>query len=205
MAPSLSSLAGDTPTLFKSGFDEPEAPAPPARRSNLYAGDCRLCGSRVEAKAGYLGARENGRWTVEHTECPAPSTDSTPGIEKAPEIVLQTGTYTVTDDDGYHTFRVRIQDLDEDFAPGETLIEYLCGPDNDSAYKTFGFIKTGPRLAVWKRYRDNEVLVRRAQALVSDPEAHLEAKSCVRCGNTLTTPESIELGIGPHCRKVWGL
>jgi len=31
------------------------------------------------------------------------------------------------------------------------------------------------------------------------------AGACGRCGKTLTDPESIELGIGPECRKVMGI
>lgn len=39
-------------------------------KANAYAGSCTLCGGRVEAGAGHLGGRVDGRWTVEHATCP---------------------------------------------------------------------------------------------------------------------------------------
>lgn len=42
-----------------------------SRKANAYAGSCRKCSGHVPAQTGYLGSKVSGRWTVEHTECPA--------------------------------------------------------------------------------------------------------------------------------------
>lgn len=42
-----------------------------AHRQNIYAGTCRICGGHVAARAGALGPKVGGRWTVEHLGHPA--------------------------------------------------------------------------------------------------------------------------------------
>jgi hypothetical protein len=128
-----------------------------------------------------------------------------PAGEQVPQIIMQTGIYTVADDAGRHTFRVTIQKTDADFAPGKTILEFLSGSNNTHDYTSFAFVAPGMRLQVWKRYAGNETLVRHAQALLANPEAALESKTCCRCGEVLTVPESIARGAGPTCARIWGL
>lgn len=42
-----------------------------AHRPNIYAGTCRICGDPVAARAGALGPKVAGRWTVEHLGHPS--------------------------------------------------------------------------------------------------------------------------------------
>jgi hypothetical protein len=157
----------------------------------------------VEAGAGTLGPKQDGRWTVLHTECPSPEPAETRSVEDYTEPVWP-GTYTVPTDEGHYTFRVRTQAQDADFAPGAVLVDYLSGRDNESDFRGFAFLKGG-KLVVWKRFREGHTgLLEAAQRLVDDPDEALVAKGCLRCGHKLTTKASLELGIGPECAgKGW--
>lgn len=121
----------------------------------------------------------------------------------APETsgpVIKTGFYTLVEGaEGHRTFKVTYQPSDADFAPGATIISFLSGPDNEHDYTSFGFVKSGPTLAVWRRFAGSEALVADAQAFLADPDAALVAQRCARCGHKLTTPESVERQLGPDC------
>lgn len=172
------------------------------QRPNRYPGKCARCGVHVEAEAGLLGERVGSRWTVIHTECPEPAEPEFKSVDEYDEPVWP-GTYTVVTDDGHYTFRVRVQASDADFAPGSTVVQYLAGPDNESSYRGFAFLRKGS-LNVWRSFKESHDLIAAAEILVSDPDAALVAKQCLRCGRKLTTPESLALGIGPECAsKGW--
>ncbi len=105
----------------------------------------------------------------------------------------------------HRTFRVSTQKDDADFAPGERVIGLLTGPDNASDYTSFGFVK-GDRVFVWKKRRGGQFdsLARMIERLDNhvvkgDVELNIDAK-CRKCNRPLTTPESVESGIGPICR-----
>lgn len=53
-------------------------------RPNSYAGTCSRCGTHVAAQAGLLGPKVDGRWTVEHTECPAVDATATVRTTRRP-------------------------------------------------------------------------------------------------------------------------
>lgn len=187
------------------------------RSANRYPGDCRLCGLHVGPLEGIAYQGPKG-WIVEHKDgqCPMPVTVTRlPRIEAKNGQVytgrLLPGIYTMVDNRGEHvTYRVRVQASDADFAPGEAIIEYLSGPDNDSDYTPFGFVRDSG-LVVWKRYRlraesdpDLKYRINGALALLRDPSRAKVSRNCIRCNATLTTPESIEAGMGPTCRdKGW--
>ena len=197
----------------------PASQAPAARpsgsfaKANKYPGTCPHCGGTVEVGAGTVRSQD-GKWVTEHKDgqCPLPDASA-----PAPRIQAKTGQvftgpllpgiYTMEDNRGGHvTYRIRVQGSEEDFAPGETIIEFLSGPDNTSDYTSFAFVKPGPRLVVWKRYRDegHRYQVGGAEALLRDPSRAQVSRNCIRCNATLTTPESIAAGIGPTCAgKGW--
>jgi hypothetical protein len=86
---------------------------------------------------------------------------------------------------------------------GKRIIKFLSGSDNVSDYTGFGFVD-GTRVTMWKRFRDDSILTEAVRVLMNDPKAAagayaLESGNCYVCGRTLTTPESIEAGIGPKC------
>lgn len=114
----------------------------------------------------------------------------------------------------HRTIRIKTQKPDADFAAGERIAALLNGPNNDSDYQQFAFIKPGGRVIVWKRFRGENMAegdgglsqYERLAWMLQDP-ARYEAQgveyefatTCRRCNRTLTTPESIRDGIGPVC------
>jgi hypothetical protein len=132
--------------------------------------------------------------------------------------VIKTGAWTVTNEKTgeWRTFRVtKERSKRVKFAPGARLIELLTGPDNRNSFTSFGFVN-GDEIKVWQSKRGNGKpsaydwyapmvagLLGGKAALDRDWAAKGyvikgEARCC-RCGRALTTPESIEAGIGPVC------
>lgn len=217
-------LTGSGSGMFCRGTDEivesakAEAPAPAREhrttKPNQYPGDCRNCGEHVAAGRGYLGPRVDGRWTVEHIECgqlTEVAQAKTPEVVDSFRIPVRTplldGTYTVVFEDGdYRTIRVRTQDESDDFMPGAPILSYLSGPNNEADYTSFANVNQSGFVVIWRKHRDNAELEEAVKVLCADPEASLKAHGrhsgrCGLCGRTLTTPESLDFGIGPECRK----
>ncbi len=104
----------------------------------------------------------------------------------------------------HRTFRIKTQAADARFAPGKRIVSVLVGPDNTSNYKQFAFIdETG--VHVWARqYTEQNV---KYAAMLEKLEEHeaagkvevYVATRCRVCNRTLTTPESVQSGIGPIC------
>jgi|TARA_R110002096_G_scaffold55026_3_gene141591 hypothetical protein len=133
-------------------------------------------------------------------------------VETSPEITTHNGTLTVSNPaTGKHrTFRIKTQKDDARFAPGERVISLLVGPDNTSDYRGFGFVVDG-RVKVWRRFETVEGgQFTRYSRMLNSLEAECEkfglvvdfATNCRRCNRQLTTPESVQSGIGPVCAKV---
>lgn len=107
-----------------------------------------------------------------------------------------------------YTYRVR----SSDDASGKDLYfaSVLTGPDNEADYKYAGLAK--PWGLVPTRGSKIEVdapsvraLDWALRALHAGGHPDLEvfhSGACGRCGRTLTTPESIQRGLGPECAKV---
>lgn len=140
----------------------------------------------------------------------------------------QNGFWTIqSSKSGEHrTFRIRTIPKDSKFAPGERVVGLLVGPDNTSNYKDFGFV-TPEGINVWRRFQKDGaaadgvvycggrlsafefygrvlwgLLVENDESPWSKQGYSVEGSgTCVKCGRVLTEPESIALGIGPHCRS----
>lgn len=116
------------------------------------------------------------------------------------------GFYTVVfGDDDYVTIRLRTQDQNASFAPGTQIASYLSGPDNESDYRGFAFVKPD-RFHVWKRFKGNSRLHRALEILLSDSEVAgqeyaMRSSRCRRCNRTLTVPASLHRGFGPVCAE----
>lgn len=130
---------------------------------------------------------------------------------------LPLGIFTVGLDDGsYRTIRVK-PPIKNAFIPdfeGWQFIGYLSGQDNTSDYNNFAFRKAGADVVTLKaKFREDSDLVTCLRALLASDKSTLRemgirfAKGsgiCFVCGRTLTTPESIEAGIGPVCAAKGG-
>lgn len=124
-----------------------------------------------------------------------------------PRIVTHNGTITLlnTATGNHRTFRVKTQPEDAKFAPGKRVLALLTGGDNTNDYTQFAFVNDDGTVVVWKNHRGGvyDVYAR----MLADPAAfeargveyHWEQVRCRRCNRKLTTPESLEAGIGPDC------
>jgi hypothetical protein len=120
--------------------------------------------------------------------------------------------FTVSNDNGDHyTYRVSKPDSKKPF-----FVSLLTGPDNLSDYTYLGTYNpidhrlyitkaskmhidsTPVRVFMWAVQR-----VVSGQALPPGYAIYHEGRCC-RCGRRLTTPESIEAGIGPECSRMGG-
>lgn len=107
----------------------------------------------------------------------------------------------------HRTFEFRTQPDDAKFAPGRCIVSLLIGSNNQADYKGFAFLDRGEtlRVSVWKKHRGTqyEALARMLEQLDVHEQAgrvtlHFET-CCRKCNRPLTTPESVESGIGPVC------
>lgn len=110
---------------------------------------------------------------------------------------------------GHRTFKVST--VQEGNLKGKRIVALLYGPDNESDYRGFAFVKEDGSISVWSKYRSTSVDVARSQYevfahMLMRPDAfeelgavyHFEGR-CRVCNRKLTTPESIQSGIGPVC------
>lgn len=135
-----------------------------------------------------------------------------PVVKIDPESRIPNGMYTLIFPDGWHkTFRISTQPLKSKFAPGKRIIRILIGPRNTEDYEPFAFVddegihvwksKRGPKLL---KYAEIIWLLATGQDVVGDDGEVLPfelevSKRCLKCNRELTTPESLERGIGPEC------
>lgn len=114
------------------------------------------------------------------------------------------GIYTISRNGEWHTFKIRTQKSDARFKPGERIIYALTGPRNSTDYTGIGTIdEEGVHL--WRRWDltpkgEMARLFWRRVAEGRHPEWTVDqARTCICCNRLLTTPESIQSGIGPEC------
>lgn len=107
----------------------------------------------------------------------------------------------------HRTVRIHTQPRDADFMPGKRLVELLTGPDNTSDFRSFGVLSDdASRVFLWKRHHGSQFFEWVARFLVNPDgmgwqvEYFFEGR-CRVCNRPLTTPESIESGIGPVCAE----
>jgi hypothetical protein len=157
-------------------------------------------------RADYLRAKSNDLTT---RQIVVKFTEQEPIVDRP----LLDGRYTVLfngNESDYLT--IRIQTVKAGGAmkvpEGTQIASYLVGPANDTDYQSFAFVM-GSQISVWRRFRDESRPRRALEVLLAagDEERDelgksfaMKSGSCWRCGRTLTTPRSIELGIGPVCR-----
>ena len=128
-----------------------------------------------------------------------------PATPTAP-VSVPTGIFTLSNGgDDHVTIRVR---LIEDKPGIAAIAEYLAGPVNTTDYAGFAFIAADGSPRIWKRFQQDTRIVRALKALLTADNgqrhaygfAYAQASGrCMVCGRVLTTPESIETGIGPTC------
>jgi hypothetical protein len=121
-------------------------------------------------------------------------------------VLTHNGVFTVKSlRTGEHrTFQIRTQPKDSSFAPGKRVVALLSGPDNTSDYTGFGFVESDT-IYVWRSKRNGlyeryaRMLLRLAEYIRDGDVEVYAATRCRVCNRQLTTPESVESGIGPVC------
>jgi len=139
-------------------------------------------------------------------------------MNELPEITIKTGTWTVenTKTGEHRTFRItRTRKESSKFAPGQRLVELMVGPCNETSFKGFGFAKVDT-IVVWRSKSGTEnpssfdFFASMLGGLMGGENrmgTNWESKGyvlkgdakCYACGRKLTTPESLNAGIGPIC------
>jgi hypothetical protein len=134
--------------------------------------------------------------------------------------VIPSGIFTVSSSFGHRTFSIERQAEGAEFAPGKRVV-YLktTGDDGGEQWKAFGFVSDQTvrwPITVWQKHRGTdmdaygELLThmicggfRRFTGPDGQPHRYeiLLSRRCFRCDRRLTDPDSIQLGIGPECRK----
>jgi hypothetical protein len=118
--------------------------------------------------------------------------------------------FTVSNPSGIHyTYKIRKPSEEMPF-----FVSLLSGPDNENNFNYLGIYdpnKGTIRLTKKSRYKEDSLpvkVIRWAIAIINKnlpiPEGYAiqHEGRCCKCGRTLTTPESIELGIGPICMGI---
>jgi hypothetical protein len=114
---------------------------------------------------------------------------------------INNGTFTVKSlSTGEHrTFKV------QKAKNGEVrFVKLLIGPDNENDFIPFALLNDRG-LFTFKKYRGSQWdklsrFLCRLSEFESDGKIEIfHSGRCVRCGRKLTTPESVETGIGPVC------
>lgn len=127
-----------------------------------------------------------------------------------PEI--PNGIFTIKSPSGDHrTFRIHTWKQKEGETKITRSIGLLVGEHNTNDYNDFAFV-SGSKIIVWKKFRGTQLEM--FASLVYDMlfGSHyknmgmelLITKNCMRCNRALTTPQSIEDGIGPECKQMMG-
>lgn len=124
--------------------------------------------------------------------------------EQPTSATVPVGTYTIGNDDDYVTLKVTTTNFGN-FPEGTKTVKFLNGADNENSYKGFAFIMPNGTVKVWNAFKSNSRIANALNALVSgDFKAFgyayaLQSGNCYRCNRKLTTPASINLGLGPIC------
>ena len=138
--------------------------------------------------------------------------------EKQNQVQIQkpeipNGIFTIKSPTGEHrTFRVHTWKQKECETKITRSIGLLIGERNTTNYSDFAFVNES-KIIVWKKFRGTQL--EKFALLVQDMlfGSHyknmgmelLITKNCMRCNRALTTPQSIEDGIGPECKQMMGL
>jgi hypothetical protein len=122
---------------------------------------------------------------------------------------LRDGIFTAKLDDGSHR-TIRISTVARENEEEIRFVSLLTGPNNEADYNCVGYIKHGQYSWTAKHRAPAAPLAATVRAVVFADAATLhemgvayarESGNCYVCNRTLTTPESMEAGIGPVCAR----
>ena len=121
------------------------------------------------------------------------------------------GTYTLVNTEIGTYVTLKVHTAQNGALKGKRIVSKLVGRDNESSYEGFAFIFKDDGINVWRSKRNpkNWQIMKILRSLIINGErsrwygkVELKlSKKCMRCNRKLTTPKSIEDGIGPECIK----
>lgn len=145
-----------------------------------------------------------------------PNTNTLPGMVSQAFVLGGNAIFTVQNPEGeYYTFRVKCpkSDKEKDVASRMYFVSVLAGRDNENSYAYAGMLnkwsgevtmtKASKFPAADKRVRVVKWALDHVWKQQPLPQGYLmrHVGKCACCGRSLTTPESLDCGIGPECRK----
>lgn len=122
-------------------------------------------------------------------------------------------TFTVQNNETgvHHTYKIRKPEPTPRFPNPAWFVKVMTGNDNESHYSYVGRLETQTGAVAMTRaskFADDSNTVKAArwvmgrvinQLQIPDQIDIRHSGRCGRCGRTLTTPESLDRGIGPEC------
>ena len=127
--------------------------------------------------------------------------------------------FTIDAPDKHRTYKVRLKPAKGNY-PATYFVSTLAGPENTKDYVYVGIldpktgqVRTTDKSKTWTNTLRLRLLNRVLAKVWAGDHAAYEAHGykthhmgrCGRCGHDLTTPQSIERGIGPECWKHLGM
>ena len=116
----------------------------------------------------------------------------------------------------HRTFRIKKSKPNDRYPTSAYFVGLLSGPDNTSSYQYIGMVDS-TNGSVWltgKSRMDKDCAAVKGiryllgrvfgSGQIHDQMEVRHAGKCGRCGRTLTTPESLDRGIGPECWHIMG-
>lgn len=127
---------------------------------------------------------------------------------------VMSGTYTIVNPktQGYRTIRLNDDTSWMSDAPpaGTRIVEHLNGPDNETSFRGFGFVRPDGTLSVWKSKTHLTDYIAAAKYLLAKGVGQedtfgkayaVRSGRCYLCTHKLTTPTSVRYGYGPECAR----
>ena len=124
---------------------------------------------------------------------------------------IANGTFTLVNREKGSHITLKIHTVKGGKLKGKRIVSRLNGPDNETSYQGIAFVTENDKIVLWKNHRNDVnwkiVNILRNMLLYGDQSKHLEridimaSCTCLRCNRKLTSPQSIEDGIGPECIK----
>jgi hypothetical protein len=152
-----------------------------------------------------LRAQHENNWLIELARTEAKGHASYMSINRAKFLTAGNATFTVVSKrtGARFTYRVRAS---EKYGPEKLFASVLTGPDNTSDYTYLGVIEGSALRRTRASTIDRDALSFQALSWllghIDSPMVEFHhCGRCARCGRALTTPESIESGMGPECRS----
>lgn len=187
---------------------------------NKYAGNCVLCGARVEAGEGTYRRGTKGGWDTLHLSCPEAKAAV---MESVDETIVLTSDQIVEgnlkDRQAWNVVNALVQEAEK----GGYAIPAFTGTNDLTFFeikvnqgrvnpekkgqKFFKFVAGGDReFNATPSFIIRSLRAAEAAGVIESQKIYAaEFKCCARCGKPLSVEESRNVGYGPDCRIIMGV